>query len=217
MTQTGMCIMPIGLFIFVSAPSHGLAYGGLLSWPGLEWHDHCAAADWSVGLDSECRGALDRSSDRHVSRRHRPHAGFQLNPELVRIPNLSRRRLLPLSTGGSRADICPHRSIVDAFFPYSAAGIASATALRSVFACIIPIFAPDLFHNLGWGWGGTLLALVSLVAVPAPLVVSRMSSAPISTLFWHLHAVLARTDDGRCSSMGSGSERGTSLRTKSDC
>jgi hypothetical protein len=29
-----------------------------------------------------------------------------------------------------------------------------------------------MFHNLGWGWGGTLLALVALVAVPAPLIVS---------------------------------------------
>lgn len=44
--------------------------------------------------------------------------------------------------------------------------------LRSVIACILPIFAPDMFATLGWGWGGTLLALVALVAVPAPVVVS---------------------------------------------
>jgi hypothetical protein len=44
--------------------------------------------------------------------------------------------------------------------------------LRSVLACILPIFAPDMFSTLGWGWGCTLLALVALVAVPAPVVVS---------------------------------------------
>jgi DHA1 family multidrug resistance protein-like MFS transporter len=36
MTQTGMCIMPIGLFIFVSAPRHARAYGGVQSWPVLD-------------------------------------------------------------------------------------------------------------------------------------------------------------------------------------
>ena len=42
---------------------------------------------------------------------------------------------------------------------------------RSVTACILPEFAADMFANLGWGWGGTLLALVALLAVPAPAVV----------------------------------------------
>ncbi|CAD6583670.1 MAG: hypothetical protein TREMPRED_003613 [Tremellales sp. Tagirdzhanova-0007] len=60
--------------------------------------------------------------------------------------------------------------IVDAFFPYSAAAVAGATALRSVLACILPEFSTDLFANLGWGWGGTLLALVALLAVPAPSI-----------------------------------------------
>ena len=80
---------------------------------------------------------------------------------------------------------------MDAFAPYSAAGTAAATAvsglrftryrqvsligqLRSVIACILPIFAPDIFSTLGWGWGGTLLALVALVAVPAPVVVGLL-------------------------------------------
>lgn len=33
-----------------------------------------------------------------------------------------------------------------------------------------------MFSTLGWGWGGTLLALVALVAVPAPVVVCPSST-----------------------------------------
>jgi hypothetical protein len=54
--------------------------------------------------------------------------------------------------------------IVDAFFPYSAAAMAAATLLRSITGCILPIFSQALFINLDYGWGGTLLALVSLVS-----------------------------------------------------
>ena len=46
-------------------------------------------------------------------------------------------------------------------------------------ACILPEFTADLFANLGWGWGATLLALVALIAVPAPTVVSL---PPLSNL-----------------------------------
>lgn len=60
--------------------------------------------------------------------------------------------------------------IVDAFFPYSAAAMAAASLLRSVTGCILPIFSDSLFKNLGYGWGGTLLALVSIPAIPAPLL-----------------------------------------------
>ncbi|SCV72192.1 BQ2448_4886 [Microbotryum intermedium] len=60
--------------------------------------------------------------------------------------------------------------IVDAFSPYSAAAMAGATIVRSVSGAILPIFSDSLFINLGYGWGGTLLALVSLPAVPAPFV-----------------------------------------------
>ncbi|WOO79547.1 MFS transporter prlG [Vanrija pseudolonga] len=63
--------------------------------------------------------------------------------------------------------------LVDAFFPYSAAATAGATALRSVIACVLPIFCPQMFGTLDWGWGGTLLALVAVIAVPAPLVMFK--------------------------------------------
>jgi DHA1 family multidrug resistance protein-like MFS transporter len=44
--------------------------------------------------------------------------------------------------------------------------MAAASLLRSITGCVLPIFAESLFRSLGYGWGGTLLALVSLVSLP---------------------------------------------------
>ncbi|WVQ64792.1 uncharacterized protein L199_002961 [Kwoniella botswanensis] len=60
--------------------------------------------------------------------------------------------------------------LVDAFHPYSAAAIAGATAARSIVACILPLFATEMFVKLNWGWGNTLLACVAILGVPCPLV-----------------------------------------------
>ncbi|ORY29507.1 major facilitator superfamily domain-containing protein [Naematelia encephala] len=110
LTQTGMCVMPIGLLIF----------------------------GWTAHAETHWIG---------------PEIGMVL-----------------LALGLMLAFNSIQNFIVDAFFPYSAAAVAAATALRSVLACILPEFSPDLFHNLGWGWGGTLLALVAFAAVPAPAI-----------------------------------------------
>lgn len=63
--------------------------------------------------------------------------------------------------------------LVDAFFPYHAAATAAASAMRSMFACVLPIFCPQMFGNLGWGWGGSLLAFIALAAVPGPLIMFK--------------------------------------------
>ncbi len=62
--------------------------------------------------------------------------------------------------------------LVDAFAPYSAASIAAANAVRAVVGCVLPIFAGDLFTNLGWGIGGTVLGCVAAIAIPGPAIVS---------------------------------------------
>ncbi|KAK4047220.1 hypothetical protein OIV83_005522 [Microbotryomycetes sp. JL201] len=60
--------------------------------------------------------------------------------------------------------------VVDAFVPYSAAAMAAATLARSIAGCVLPIFSDNLFISLGYGVGGTILACVSLPAIPAPFV-----------------------------------------------
>lgn len=54
--------------------------------------------------------------------------------------------------------------------PFSAAGIAGITLARSITSCILPIFSANLFENLGWGPGASVLAGLSLLALPLPSI-----------------------------------------------
>jgi len=63
--------------------------------------------------------------------------------------------------------------LVDNFFPYSAAAMAAASFFRSIIGAILPIVAPTMFRKLGWGWGGTVLALIASIIIPAPIILFR--------------------------------------------
>lgn len=58
--------------------------------------------------------------------------------------------------------------LVDSFPRYSASAIAANTFLRSVFGAIFPLFAKQLFTNLGVGWGSTLIGFIALGMIPIP-------------------------------------------------
>ncbi|CED83715.1 Synaptic vesicle transporter SVOP and related transporters (major facilitator superfamily) [Phaffia rhodozyma] len=60
--------------------------------------------------------------------------------------------------------------VVDLTSPYSAAGTAAISFSRSIVACVLPVFGPDLFQALGWNWGGSLLAFLSMLVMFAPLI-----------------------------------------------
>lgn len=56
-------------------------------------------------------------------------------------------------------------------FEHAASASAACRLLTYVLGFVFPIFAPDLYARLGYGWGNSLLALVWVVlGVPAPLV-----------------------------------------------
>jgi len=58
--------------------------------------------------------------------------------------------------------------LTEAFIPYSASAIAAATLMRSIAGAVFPLFGQQLFTHLGYGRGGTLLAMLALPAVPLP-------------------------------------------------
>ncbi|RAQ99149.1 mfs general substrate transporter [Stemphylium lycopersici] len=59
---------------------------------------------------------------------------------------------------------------IDSFEKYAASAIAAGTVFRSVVGGIVPMFAPALFEKLGYGWGISVFAFVSLLLAPAPVL-----------------------------------------------
>ena len=63
--------------------------------------------------------------------------------------------------------------LVDTYTKYSASAIASNTFLRSIFAAAFPLFAKQLFVNVGVQWGGSILGFVALGMIPIPFVLYK--------------------------------------------
>ncbi|KAH8179487.1 major facilitator superfamily protein [Sarocladium implicatum] len=61
--------------------------------------------------------------------------------------------------------------VMDAFQQYVASASAASQFLRSIAGFAFPIFAPAMYHKIGYGWGNSLLAL-TFVALgwPAPFL-----------------------------------------------
>lgn len=61
--------------------------------------------------------------------------------------------------------------IIDSYPEHASSATAASQLLRSLMAFTFPLFAPAMYHALGFGWGNSLLALITLVfGVPAPLL-----------------------------------------------
>jgi multidrug resistance protein len=59
---------------------------------------------------------------------------------------------------------------IDSFEKYAASAIAAGTVFRSLVGGVIPLGAPALFKALGYGWGISVFAFVSLLLAPAPIL-----------------------------------------------
>lgn len=60
--------------------------------------------------------------------------------------------------------------LVDSYPTYAASAIAANTFLRSVFAASFPLFARQLFENLGVHWGSSVIGFIALGMIPIPYV-----------------------------------------------
>lgn len=61
--------------------------------------------------------------------------------------------------------------IIDSYPEHASSATAASQLLRSLLAFTFPLFAPAMYQALGYGWGNSLLALITLVsAVPAPML-----------------------------------------------
>ncbi|PNP51340.1 hypothetical protein THARTR1_07990 [Trichoderma harzianum] len=60
---------------------------------------------------------------------------------------------------------------VDSYPTYAASAMAACALLRSLAGFGFPLFAPYLYRDLGYGWGTSILAFISIgVGIPAPFV-----------------------------------------------
>ncbi|KAF2132763.1 MFS general substrate transporter [Dothidotthia symphoricarpi CBS 119687] len=59
---------------------------------------------------------------------------------------------------------------IDSFEKYAASAIAAGTVFRSLVGGVIPLLMPALFDNVGYGWGISTFAFVSLILAPAPML-----------------------------------------------
>ncbi|KAF7561020.1 hypothetical protein G7046_g3146 [Stylonectria norvegica] len=64
--------------------------------------------------------------------------------------------------------------IVDSYSTYAASALAAGSFLRSLAGFGFPLFAPYLYADLGYGWGTSVLAFISIgVGIPAPVLFWR--------------------------------------------
>ena len=59
---------------------------------------------------------------------------------------------------------------IDSFEKYAASAIAAGAVFRSLVGGVVPLLAPGLFEKLGYGWGISVFAFVSVVLAPAPVL-----------------------------------------------
>jgi hypothetical protein len=60
--------------------------------------------------------------------------------------------------------------LVDSSTHYTASVIAANGFLRSIVGGLLPLAGLRMYRVLGWGWGNTLMALISLALIPAIFV-----------------------------------------------
>lgn len=60
--------------------------------------------------------------------------------------------------------------LIDAYLIVAASAIAANTFLRSFFGAGFPLFATQMFHNLGVGWAGSLLGFLAVAFMPIPFL-----------------------------------------------
>ena len=77
-----------------------------------------------------------------------------------------------IATFGMQIAGMPNQAyIIDSYPEHASSATAASQLLRSLMAFTFPLFAPAMYRALGYGWGNSLLATITLIfGVPAPLL-----------------------------------------------
>ncbi|KDQ11581.1 hypothetical protein BOTBODRAFT_35248 [Botryobasidium botryosum FD-172 SS1] len=63
--------------------------------------------------------------------------------------------------------------IIDAYLMVAASALASSTVVRSLFGAGFPLFATQMYDQLGPRWASSLIGFIALAMVPIPFVLTR--------------------------------------------
>lgn len=84
--------------------------------------------------------------------------------------------------------------LVDVFGDVSASAIAAVLPLRYLVGTFLPVAAPYMYKRLGYGWANTLMALVLIICLPAPLLI--VYSSEKNVLWAKVHQRVRRFGNG---------------------
>ena len=66
---------------------------------------------------------------------------------------------------------CMQTYVIDIYTLYTASGLAAGMTLRSLAGFGFPLFAPNLYSALGYGWGNNVVASAGVaIGLPAPFL-----------------------------------------------
>lgn len=60
--------------------------------------------------------------------------------------------------------------VVNIFPSHASSALAATNILRSVVGAVLPLGGQKLYSQLGLGWGNSVLALVTFLLIPVPLL-----------------------------------------------
>lgn len=73
--------------------------------------------------------------------------------------------------------LCP-LYLADAVSVYTASASSAGIMFRGAFAFTFPLFAPSMYDHLGYGWGNSILAMITfVVGITAPLLLIRYGAS----------------------------------------
>ncbi|QSZ33575.1 hypothetical protein DSL72_005143 [Monilinia vaccinii-corymbosi] len=81
--------------------------------------------------------------------------------------------LIPFGFGMMGIFIPIQTYVIDSFPAFAASGIAALTVSRSLFGAFLPLAGPAMYEALGYGWGNSVLGLIALALIPAPMIIYK--------------------------------------------
>ena len=79
--------------------------------------------------------------------------------------------LLPFGFGTMGIFAAIQTYFIDAAGQYAASAMAGLTAIRCLFAAVLPLAGPYMYASLGLGWGNSLLGFIALGLIPVPALI----------------------------------------------